>query len=787
MKFWIGSGCVLATVLLGLLVRLRVNMLLLSLFVGLVNVAYEVQAQDRVLVSNIGKASTKAGSPDSFFPGTTGSNVVSSLFGLTDHAQKFTTGDNKGGYKLNSVDIQFGRITTGPTYTAKIQNASGNLLGNVVGTLITPGFSTSTDDQTLTFTAPPSGITLGAGKKYFLVLDVSGTQDQQRTDWRTTLDNDEDSSGLKDWKIEDTHIFKAGKKTRFTNITGQWQANIIPSSLKFRLRGEVIKSPGVTVSVTDSIATEGSSTDEATFTVVLDSRPTNSVDIILSPEPGLETRARVNSMDFNSSRTLRFTRQNWKTPQTVKVRATENNADSPRGRELNVTYRTASGDRGYHRLRGTAATVRVIDNDPTIVTLKRVGTGDIAEGETTEFQVRLSRALVAGEIIDVPLMISGTDVTKDDWTLRLKRGASLNMGVRLTGQSTETPKVRFSGAGARMAILVLKAKKDEVSESDETITVALGPDGTGMNGFDHNGLGTNVGGGANPASAAADNSFDVVVSSVVPPGVIISVTDSIATEGSMIDKAAFKVVLNSQPTRSVFIFLKRDPELETAPRNILRFTRQNWKTPQTVEVRATENDVDNPRGRKLNITYATTSRDRRYHRLRGTAAIVRVIDNDPTAVTLAGTNADIQEGEAKDITLKLSRGLVNGEVLDLPLTFAGTAVRGKDYITTCPMTLPKGVVCNDLNESEIPTVTFTGPMIGKTASEVTLTVTARRDSETEVTAETVNIGLADLDANSGIGLGGGAAGTDKLGTFSITNAPSFAIADASATEGDAIT
>ncbi len=154
------------------------------------------------------------------------------------------------------------------------------------------------------------------------------------------------------------------------------------------------------------------------------------------------------------------------------------------------------------------ASIKIRDNDATVVSLARVGSDAIREGATAEFTVSLGRALVAGETIDVPLAVGGTNVTTADWSLALKTGQSINTGVTLSGETTATPKVSFSGADAQTATLVLSALVDD-DTSVETFTVALGPDGTGVNGFDVATLATNVGGGADPH--ASDNSFDLTV------------------------------------------------------------------------------------------------------------------------------------------------------------------------------------------------------------------------------------------------------------------------------------
>ena len=132
-----------------------------------------------------------------------------------------------------------------------------------------------------------------------------------------------------------------------------------------------------------------------------------------------------------------------------------------------------------------------------------------------EFTVTLGRALVAGETIDVPLSISGAGVSTSDWSLARKTGAGLNTGVTLSGQSTATLQVRFSGAGAQTATLELTPADDGVTEGTETFTIALGPDGGGANGFDRGSRGTNVGGGADPHGM--NNDFDLVVVPLVKP------------------------------------------------------------------------------------------------------------------------------------------------------------------------------------------------------------------------------------------------------------------------------
>ncbi len=193
----------------------------------------------------------------------------------------------------------------------------------------------------------------------------------------------------------------------------------------------------------------------------------------------------------------------------------------------------------------TVNTLTIHDADPTVVSLARTGTGAVREGATVEFTVSLGRALVAGEVVDVPLAVSGTGVTPSDFGLALKSGTGFNTGVTLSRADTATPRLRFAGEGAETATLELVPVDDGVDEGGETYTVALGPDGTGANGFDHPDLGTNLGRvGADPDPTL--NRFAVAVreGGGVPLPVLTLAGGPAVTEGTA---ARFTVTATPAP------------------------------------------------------------------------------------------------------------------------------------------------------------------------------------------------------------------------------------------------
>ena len=281
---------------------------------------------------------------------------------------------------------------------------------------------------------------------------------------------------------------------------------------------------------------------------------------------------------------------------------------------------------------------------PVIVSLARVGTGAVTEGDTVEFTVTLGRALVAGEIVDVPLSVSGTNVTTGDWSLAGKSGAT-NTGVTLSGETTATPQVRFSGAGAQTATLELTADTDNASEGNETFTIALGPDGSGTNGFDRTSLGTNVGGGANPHATA--HSFEVVVTDGMTGSLNFSTTSVQVVEG---ESTTYTVVLDTEPTGNVAVLASTvdGTHIRVNPRT-LRFTTSNWNEPQTVTVNA-EQDTD---GADEADTVIHTAQGGGYTGVRGTLPVT-VQDDDVASLVFSRTVLTLVEGGSTTFTVRLA-------------------------------------------------------------------------------------------------------------------------------------
>ena len=412
---------------------------------------------------------------------------------------KFTTGSSSKGYTPSDVQLW---VKTGNANTVvSIRAGSGTNPGTLIATLTNP--NSFTNDALNTFTAPANTV-LNANTPYFLVVNDGVDDLGDRAEFSTTLSKAE--TGAKGWSIADSIRFVfAGSWTDASGV------------LSFAIRGQINPVPGViTAQPADTVVTEGDISDTANFTAVLNTEPTSAVTVTMTAPAGLVLDGPDGATAFTMSEMLTFATDAWDTPQTMTVRATDDNTDS-QPQQLAVTYSTTSSDDDYSSLTGTAASVTVNDDDATVVSLARTGsTSTVSEGGTVEFTVTLGRALIAGEIIDVPLIVSGTNITTADWSLSRKSGSSLNTGVTLVNETTASPVVRFSGVGAQTATLTLTTTIDNMAETggSEMLTLALGPDGTGTNGFDLNTRMTNVDGGADPNSDATKNTFDLTINDV---------------------------------------------------------------------------------------------------------------------------------------------------------------------------------------------------------------------------------------------------------------------------------
>ena len=616
----------------------------LPLILWMLPLLLAAQGQDGILVSNTAQTHTEA------FTG--------------EHATQFTTGTLwPNGYAISSVDIQV-RNTSGKSTVVTIrQNSSGNP-GAVVATLTNPG--TFTANALNTFTAPANTV-LANSTSYFLVVN-DGRSSSTSSNIEFSLTSSDSQTGdvhiVTAWSIGDAGRQKSGSSWSSQN-----------NSLRFAVKGyPILPIYGITASMI--AGTEGSTTDNFTFSKV--SGPT--LDEVLLRYNVTETG---DMLTANFDRTLIEQSTGMDERYVLSITYNDDNVDEPDSR---ITCRLLSkdfSDVDDHWVDQTQSSITftVRDDDPTIVSLARSGTGGIDEGETAEFTVILGRSLVAGDTIDVPLSIGGTGVTTGDWSLTLKTGTDLNTntGVVLSGENTATPQITLAGAGADTATLVLTAIRDsQGSENAETFTVALGPNGTGTNGFDRESLDTNVGGGADPSGTA--NNFEVVVTNVAPVTVSFTSSAVIAMEGETADLTVqLSEARSTNTSMRIFTIGTSASENSDYIPGPFMFTIPAGQTKEVLSISLLE-EIFDERPETFNVIISDVSLPAGVVLGSQTELVITILDNDPTVVSLARTGMGaIAEGDTIALTVTLSLELVAGDTIDVPLSVGGTGVTTDDW------------------------------------------------------------------------------------------------------------
>ena len=211
---------------------------------------------------------------------------------------------------------------------------------------------------------------------------------------------------------------------------------------------------------------------ETTYTVQLDSQPTANVTVKLvwTGSDSATPKHLVVGSDVGgtltpiASNTLTFTKATWNQPQTIRVRAVDNNVDDPGNqRDIEIEHR-ASGA-GYTDVQIGAVKVAIADDD---VTLHLLSSPSAVEGENLQFQFEFSDG---GERGGAPADIDLTWSTADDASEGAEQATS---GDDYTAVSAQTVSVK-QGEGTKDSPLVLEVQTtdDDLNEADETLVISF--------------------------------------------------------------------------------------------------------------------------------------------------------------------------------------------------------------------------------------------------------------------------------------------------------------------------
>ena len=533
-------------------------------------------------------------------------------------------------------------------------------------------------------------------------------------------------------------IFHRLPNLRFLHLIGN-NLSCLPRSLSSRVTVDVtLPWCGVPV-ITITAGSDVSEGDNAVFTVQASQAPTANLSVNLTVGETSGDGQDLVAPDNQGAKTV--TIPSGQSSATYTVSTVDDSTDQ--GNRMVTVALQDSTAREYSTGQSATASITVEDNDATVVSLARLGSGGLTEGDTVEFILTLGRALVAGESIDVPLSIGGdSGVSTADWRLLKKAGDNLNTGVTLSAITTATPQMRFSGAGARRATLQLTVVDDGTTESGESITVALGPDGSETNGFDHLSLTTNVGGGADPHRT--QNSFSVTVADLAAQRLVLSQATLAVEEG---ESGSYTVKLATQPSGDVTVTVRGtadtdlilDTHEKTGNQETLTFTPSNWDSGQTVKVTAAQ-DTDSLNDH-VTLNHVAAGGD-----YTGAQPSVAVTVNDDDTLLISVTDAAVQEAEGAELVFKvrLNKALTDSSST-VKVNYAtrnGTATAGNDYVATAD------------------TLSFAAGDTEKTVKVVVL------DDSHDEASETMNLVLslaADSQQQDGVRF------VNPVGTGTITN------------------
>jgi large repetitive protein len=355
-------------------------------------------------------------------------------------------------------------------------------------------------------------------------------------------------------------------------------------------------SAGVTVTPVLGISTtEAGGT--ATFTVVLNSKPSADVSIALTSSDTTEGTV--------SPAGLTFTTMNWNAPQTVTVTGVNDDiADGNQPYNV-VTAAAVSTDTQYSGIDAANVVLSNTDNDSAGITVTpSTGLVTTEGGGTATFTVVLNSQPTA----DVTIPITSNDTTEGTVTPATLTFTSMNWNAPQT--------VTVTGVN------------DDVADGNQAysiVTAAATSTDTGYGGMD----------AANVAVSNTDN--DSAGITVTPS------TGLLTTEGG--GTTTFTVVLNSQPTANVTIAVASNDTTEgTASPSTLTFTTMNWNAPQTVTITGLNDDMADGNQPYVIVTAAAVSSDTGYGGMDASNVSVNNIDNDSAGITVSAISGPTTEG-----------------------------------------------------------------------------------------------------------------------------------------------
>ena len=355
---------------------------------------------------------------------------------------------------------------------------------------------------------------------------------------------------------------------------------------------------GVTVSASTLTVNENGS---ATYTVVLDTRPTGTVRVAVGKAPGGDPSL------TRSPTSLTFTVSNWSTPKTVTVRAADD-ADSLNGTATFTHTATSTADSDYAGIDIADVEATERDDDMPGVRVSRNAL-TVSEGRSATYTVKLN-TLPTGS---VTVAVTASGDSDDD----------------LTAAPTS---LTFTTGTWNAAQTVTVSAADDGDAEDGTATFANVPSGAGYTSL----MGAIV--------TATEDDDDTAGVTVTPRSLTVNENGS----------ATYTVVLDTLPTAAVTVGVAASGDSDsdlTVSATSLTFTTGNWSTAQTVSVTAA-NDDDSDHG-EATIAHTASGADE-YADVTIASVTATEKDDDTPGLNVSTNTLTVSEGGSATYTVVLN-------------------------------------------------------------------------------------------------------------------------------------
>ncbi len=406
----------------------------------------------------------------------------------------------------------------------------------------------------------------------------------------------------------------------------------------------------VSVSGASADTTEAGGT--ATFTVVLDTQPTDDVVIAVSSSDTSEGTVSTSS--------LTFTNADWDTPQTVTLTGVDDTLNDGDILYHAILSPAVSNDTDYDGLNPDDVFLRNIDDDNSEFVVSPIS-GDTTEGGgTATFTVHLAAQPTA----DVTTAVSSSDTTEGTPDVSSLTFTDVDWGVDQT--------VTVTGVD------------DALSDGDIDYTIVLDPATSADTTYD----------GVDPPDVSVTNIDDDT------PGFNVSTISGATTETGV--SKTFTVSLASQPSADVTIPVSSSDTSEGTPdTSLLTFTGADWDMEQTVTVTGVDDFLDDGDIMYTIVLGAASSADSAYNGLNPDDVSVTNLDNDASGFAFSAISGDTTEaGGTATFTMELTAQPTADVSIDLSSsdTSEGTVDPTTITFTATDWNTPKTVTATGVDD-----------------------------------------------------------------------------------------